>query len=887
MDMLYNTEMRDAFCKEWKEQNGDEGELMYKHQQRRLMFRKKIIGPPGPTGTSYYAWLVREGKDGMYKLTDRSLYGARPPFVKIFAKEEKLDGMSEDELAKRVGMTLLDNSTDCNCMEFETETDCEDSEIGCIWRPLFESCHPPELIDGSAPICPTTEAPTSAPTVSMDGIFDETESPTSSPVDPEPEKDPWYVNLFKTRESEGVKENEFSAAESISTMQSYYGDANIEPILPQPNNVTSGGGQARHLQVETQDSLYETVLNGEERFDDSEIFASRTRNGDMESNSWYEADMKARSGMENFKFGTTEEREEFVKSPKDRSEEAVLTLSAKQCDSWLPTIVPRYPTTTNTWLGASLDPESRSFSAMATSRPRRLHSMFTNDVMLPTSTLSPLQETWLTTSFPINLPKYSLQLNEGGFDTGHVALNTPQSNAEGRVSNVYRAFVDYGDVHPYEGSRLSSPNSFQPLRINFVTDQVNITASSISKVEALTGNILPSVAEVWASTLSVVRAVDNLFISSIDKCGEAFIPPTHSKTGVPDTDTLIYVTANGPQCYNADGIASGAMAYSSVCLFDQHMRPVSSNTVICLDQIDASFGEISDEEIIRVTEYLTLEVGKVLGLSPSLFEHFRNPETGTPWGATKKTVTCIDGVEKDMWVPNILSASMESISRGDRLLEPFFEVVSPTVRQVVRNHFDCQALNGARLERHKSSTCFGDVFDSRYHYDEDLAYIGASADMAYSLSPLTLALLEDSSWYRADFSKSTVPLFGRGAGCGFVEGVCVSKFNSVPEYSHGFFCSEFAYENFSETPRPAGCDYTHNHKADCYIPRQGGGLDERDIASSCPMRTMNIVSCFDKTNIHTLDGEAFSSNSRCFETSTPNSVCLESYCNSVDSKLDI
>ena len=45
----------------------------------------------------------------MYKMTDRSLYGARPPFIKIFAKEEKLDGMSEDELVKRVGMTMLNN----------------------------------------------------------------------------------------------------------------------------------------------------------------------------------------------------------------------------------------------------------------------------------------------------------------------------------------------------------------------------------------------------------------------------------------------------------------------------------------------------------------------------------------------------------------------------------------------------------------------------------------------------------------------------------------------------------------------------------------------------------------------------------------------------------
>jgi len=217
MDMLYNTKERNAFCKEWKEENGDEGEDLYKNEQRRLMFRKKIIGPPGPTGTSYLAYLAKNGKEGMYKLTDRSLYGARPPFIKIFAKEEKLDGMSEDELAKRLGMTLMDNTTDCNCGAFETEIDCEESVVGCIWRPLFESCHPPELIDGSEPICSSTDAPTMAPTVSLPES--DTDSPTATAnVDDESEEDstseadPWYVSMFKSREHEG------STTESNNTL---------------------------------------------------------------------------------------------------------------------------------------------------------------------------------------------------------------------------------------------------------------------------------------------------------------------------------------------------------------------------------------------------------------------------------------------------------------------------------------------------------------------------------------------------------------------------------------------------------------------------------------------------------------------------------------------
>lgn len=146
MDMLYNTKERNAFCKEWTERNGEHGEDLYaKHQPIRYQLRgDKIIGPKGPTGSDYLAYLSREKKDLMYKMVDRSLYGARAPFVKVYRKEERLDGMSEEELARRLGMTLLSNTTECSCDRFETETECLESGLGCQWRELFESCHPPE-----------------------------------------------------------------------------------------------------------------------------------------------------------------------------------------------------------------------------------------------------------------------------------------------------------------------------------------------------------------------------------------------------------------------------------------------------------------------------------------------------------------------------------------------------------------------------------------------------------------------------------------------------------------------------------------------------------------------------------------------------------------------
>ena len=506
MDMLYNTKMRNAFCKEWRDENGEEGEDLYKHQQRRLMFRKKIIGPPGPTGTSYLAYLAREKKDGMYKLTDRSLYGARPPFVKIFSKEEKLDGMSEDELAKRVGMTLLDNSTDCNCKAFETEVDCIESGIGCSWRPLFESCHPPELIDGGEPICSsTTEAPTMSPTVSLQ--FDDTESPTSgsasssvtSAVGLTDESDPWYISMFKSRE------HDTSTSEYNSTEDSKLMADDDDAILD------TDFAKQRKLGTDTYDALYETELTADKRMNASDESRKNLKTTLLDS--W---------------------------------------LPMKLCNSWNPSIVPRKPTR-SIWNGPSIDPESRSFSAMATSRPRKLHGSFLRYQTLMSQeqqsalssiidSSSPMNDSWLTSSVPINVPKYAGY--QDGSRVDNTALEIPPKD--------HKTFVNYGHG-----------NTYDPIRITFVTDHllhtINRNKSSdsngkqseafimdmITRIDAMTGDILPSVSEIWAGAISVLRSVDNLFPFQ-DQCGEAKIPPHHLAQGFPNTDILIYVIIDGP-----------------------------------------------------------------------------------------------------------------------------------------------------------------------------------------------------------------------------------------------------------------------------------------------------------------------------------------------------
>jgi hypothetical protein len=228
----------------------------------------------------------------------------------------------------------------------------------------------------------------------------------------------------------------------------------------------------------------------------------------------------------------------------------------------------------------------------------------------------------------------------------------------------------------------------------------------------------------------------------------------------------------------------------------------------------------------------------------------------------------------------------------------YYEISSPTVKRVVRNHFDCQTLGGARLSGpllnpSNRNECTFFNLDLRYHFDEDMTKIAQNQDAAYAISPLSLALLEDSSWYKANFRAATTPTFGRGAGCGFVEGDCISKGN-IPDYSVGYFCS-----SSEALGARSGCDHTHHNKAGCdLIPYanppenfQYFQPDNPDFGSQfsdvdyCPMRSKHLISCSSEKVTSTLIGESFEENSRCYETDAGIPVCLETICNPLEKTL--
>jgi hypothetical protein len=316
-----------------------------------------------------------------------------------------------------------------------------------------------------------------------------------------------------------------------------------------------------------------------------------------------------------------------------------------------------------------------------------------------------------------------------------------------------------------------------------------------------------------------------------------------------------------------------------------------------------------------------IEIGHVLGVSSDSLSYFRHPLTGVP--LTRRpfevsTVTCING-ESQAFVgmpgPAVLQEGFHGENGGR-----YFEVVTPTVRRVVQNHFNCRTMKGARLENQDTgSDCFGSHWDERLHYTEIMgAVFSPSVNI---LSPLTLAYLEDSGWYRANYQSDFVHIstYGHGMGCDFVEKNCIDSDGNVPEAFQEQVCNTPITLSSSGMIDPSSsgaqtCDPSHTQKTYCdlintneliAIGNQATTLEAAPEeyqyfegqpnlrpyafpnADYCPVPQLDPQSCLEYSGKYSISseqedaGETYGPNSRCVETDGTRSytLCLETVCN--------
>ena len=416
---------------------------------------------------------------------------------------------------------------------------------------------------------------------------------------------------------------------------------------------------------------------------------------------------------------------------------------------------------------------------------------------------------------------------------------------------------------------------------------------------------MPRTAHFWQQALSVVPVAGKLRMAAMELdsrlyCGDSEfteVPEQYISTGIDDTDLILFVSGSPDPRF----CQARTLAVAVACNFDQFDRPTAGAINVCLENIELNDDGTAAPAVLQDYVDVTIhEVGHVLGHSSNSYRLFYDPDTGEPRTSRpfeRRTVECVDGTTRSEVLPSQNTMQFGARSDGTR----YASIVTPKVKTIAQNQFDCSTLEGAPLENQPTRTesCTGDHWDERLFYPEAMS--GVIAPTANILSSLTLALMEDSGWYKANYTMTQMNPWGLGAGCAFVDQPCLVKSTTggdpaVPDYSRGFFCNKDGEK---------ACSGELSHKLACsvidysYMVGSSGPPENNQYFGSpvlggsrqadyCPVygttysnRKAEELSCKDPRNapstFNSYD-EVYGEESKCLVSSSGEGVCYRTAC---------
>ena len=173
-------------------------------------------------------------------------------------------------------------------------------------------------------------------------------------------------------------------------------------------------------------------------------------------------------------------------------------------------------------------------------------------------------------------------------------------------------------------------------------------------------------------------------------------------------------------------------AIAGFCNNDQFDRPTAGAANVCMDSITLNAdGTVSEASIEQFEVVLIHEVGHVLGFIANAFSLFWDTQTRqrrTPRPFEITNVKCVNG--ETITIKGFPSENTIQFIDDPLSSKRTAYLVTPRVKSVARNQFNCHDLEGAALEN--TPTMAGDCIGS--HWDERLFY---SESMSGIISPTT------------------------------------------------------------------------------------------------------------------------------------------------------
>ncbi|XP_074652767.1 leishmanolysin-like peptidase [Tubulanus polymorphus] len=350
----------------------------------------------------------------------------------------------------------------------------------------------------------------------------------------------------------------------------------------------------------------------------------------------------------------------------------------------------------------------------------------------------------------------------------------------------------------------------QNLRIRIIFD-CSLNDLDKQKKVFIEDVVLPKAVEYWQKTLKVRKTSRNIRLlrqcsskyiqykpgdpyhycvggcKNVTMCGDVQVPEEHLDycrmcpkglscridetdsyrgSGIEGADFVLYVsTKKTERC----GYGT-TVAYAAYCQLEGAFdRPVAGYVNICPSSIS-----LERHDVTQVISTIKHEILHALGFSAGLYAFYRDKEgepltprlssTGKP--AFNKTM------ELYQWSNRVVK---EVIRPHWKIRTGFIEhrvqmIVTPRVINETRKHFNCSTLEGAEVENQ------GIVGTALTHWEKRV-FENEAMTGTYTQNPLisriTLALMEDTGWYKADYSQAQDLQWGKNLGCDFVKKSCL------------------------------------------------------------------------------------------------------------------
>jgi hypothetical protein len=330
-----------------------------------------------------------------------------------------------------------------------------------------------------------------------------------------------------------------------------------------------------------------------------------------------------------------------------------------------------------------------------------------------------------------------------------------------------------------ENKRLLKEADWEPIRIHldFSFIENNVGRGKVNKIDLLDlrDNIMPKTKDILEKLLKVKRIQNKLKLNA-PNCDAIPIPEKyHSDSEGVDADLVIFVMIDDTGFFLENKIEAAAIH----CLqHSETRRPIA--------------GYIQFKPELKVTNSTALdymvwlsvhEITHILVMNSGLYDDYINPDSLAPLG--------IDTTLSRLRLPD--GRVMNTIK-------------SKKVMDKAQNHFGCNDFAGVPLEFNGGPGTAGAHWSKKFMNTDVM--IGDSYGENL-ISDITLALFEDSGWYKVDYDQANLFIWGKNKGCKFFNynKKCIEKKNT--KYTTDFedeFCTRLNYPT---------CSTSHIFRATC------------------------------------------------------------------------